>query len=252
MNPEHGGARIPGLPQAGRSPLSCRLVRELLPEALGGELHEEAMKLLEDHARHCHACGAERVRLKEAREALALLKEGGAGSPSLPEDFFRSMRAEVLEEIDWRRKKREEDARIRDLHLTRKGGFRVLGAGLPGIGLLAATLLLGLFLGRGLGRPEAPKDSPAGGPAHAGGGRIVEKSVHLPQDTKDLLDSKGFRALASDPQFAEKLRKIWREFQDQTMASGDDLSAGGFDLPESEPEGPPSPILGNVLGRTDF
>ncbi|MEZ5988050.1 MAG: zf-HC2 domain-containing protein [Planctomycetota bacterium] len=126
---------------------SCRLVLELLPESLAGDLDETTTAVVDRHLTGCHACTREAQGLRAAREALLTLRGAEA---EVEDGFFADLHRDILGEVRHRsRAGADRQALARGLEEVRGRGalLRFTGPVLQ-VASLAAALLVGLLIGR--------------------------------------------------------------------------------------------------------
>ncbi len=202
----------------------------------------EAAAVVENHARRCLACGRLWTKARSVRELLSKVGEETAW-PMLDEGFFARLRGEVLAEIQDRRRRNEEQRRLAALGsgVRRRRAARVLA----GIASLAAALLLGFVLGNRFGPrplgPQAPLAARLPGAA----------AVALEPGADELISSRAFREMVSDPEFAERLRVLWRSYLEQLPAAGAG-AAPAFPAAEGAATPARPAVLANLPGRADF
>ena len=172
-------------PSSSGAPLarSCRLVLELLPEAVGGDLDAGTELAIARHVSGCHSCGREWASLRRAHRALTSLSqrdagigEGGEGSP-LDDAFFAELHQDIIGEVRYRDQVEKDQqlfasARpVPDSPQPLSGAVRSIRgirshvrASLLHVASLAAAVVLGILIGKqfdgglvngGLGVPEA-------------------------------------------------------------------------------------------------
>lgn len=134
--------------------LSCTLVLEILPEAVGGDLDEETLAIVARHIADCHACAKEWVSLRKAYQSLQVLRETASQMPGLDDAFFAELHVDIIGEIRHQALKVHDARRIQAMRqlgatvpvVAPRSSWRV-AAILPKLVAFAATLLLGIFLG---------------------------------------------------------------------------------------------------------
>ncbi|GEM_PF-2592705 len=241
--------------------LSCKLVQDLMPDALGGDLDSSSVSSLRLHVETCHECAREWQSWARIQAELKALGE----APELPDAFFDGLREEVLGQISSLHQGVVQERELQEIHgkaipVSFFSPQRIRPILLRG-SLLAATLLIGFFLGR---------DFQSQGIENPGVGQAQPVSVHQangfsPSEIKSLesasgldpVSAKRLKELAQDPQFGARLRALFQEMETQLTQGGSSLRTASFEDEENNQEGssglglPASPILTKV-GKTDF
>lgn len=246
--------------------LSCKLVQDLMPDALGGDLDPNSVASLRLHVEGCHECAREWRSWERIQGELKTLAE----SVELPDAFFEDLREGVLSQIRAQDEGVAQERQLQEIHgkalpLSLFAPQRLKPLLLRG-SLLAATLLIGFFLGRDFGA------SPGGSSGDEGDGFRTTRAVSVQQPTGlspselksiknagglDPVSAERLKELAQDPQFAVRLRMLFQEMETQLSSGSPGIRTASFqDEEESSPGGlglgvPASPILTKV-GKTDF
>ena len=156
-------AAMPSTLDANPEP-SCRLVLELLPEAVGGDLDAGTELAIARHVSSCHACGREWASLRRAHRALTSLSEGDQtveeGS-RMDDAFFAELHQDIIGEVKYRQQQ-DKDRRLfenacplpeapqpeRGSVLSIRGIRTRLQGSLLHVASLAAAVLLGILIGK--------------------------------------------------------------------------------------------------------
>ncbi len=240
--------------------LSCSLVQDLMPDALGGDLDTNSVSSLRLHVETCHDCAREWqswVRIQEELKSLGAEQE-------LPDAFFEDLREGVLGQIRSLNEGAVQERQLQEIHEKAIPSSFFAPQRLRPIllrgSLLAATLLVGFFLGRDFGSQGSGGDTPRNAQPVS-----MQAKGFSPSEIKsiknvgglDPVSAERLKELAQDPQFAARLRVLFQEMETQLASGGSSLRNASFEDEESNPEGsnglgvPASPLLTKV-GKTDF
>lgn len=134
----------------------CSLVHDLLPAAVGGDLEPETEAALLRHVKECLQCAREWHGLADSHYALLSLADGGAADLGLDDAFFADLHDGIVGEVKRQSRLARDGARLRAQALRRRRRAGLLPM-IALAGTLAATLALGVFVGRGFraGSPES-------------------------------------------------------------------------------------------------
>ncbi len=151
---------------------SCRLVLELLPEAVGGDLDEGTELAIARHVSGCHSCGREWASLRRAHRALTSLSESGwEGGSRMDDAFFAELHQDIVGEVR-HREQLEKDQRVfqkarslpespqpdRVALSSVSGAWSRFRAPVLHVASLAAAVLLGILIGKQFEGESAPED----------------------------------------------------------------------------------------------
>ena len=164
---------------------SCSLVRELLPEAVGGDLDKATELAIARHVSSCHGCGREWASLRRAHRALTSLSDrnlvDGEGC-EVDDAFFAELHQDILGEV-LHRDQIAKDQRVFEKSRPVAGISGIAGSGMARSGIvglweripgslkhvasLAAAVLLGVLIGKqfdaaGTPHPDRPDGNGAG------------------------------------------------------------------------------------------
>jgi hypothetical protein len=242
--------------------LSCKLVQDLMPDALGGDLDSNSVSSLRVHVDSCHECAREWQSWVRIQNELKSLGE----SVDLPQGFFEDLREGVLSQIRSQSEGVAQERQLQEIHgktipLSFFAPQRIKPVLLRG-SLLAATLLIGFFLGRDFRSQGVGGKAPRKGQAVS----MQQPKGFSPSEMKSIENAGGLdpvsterlKELAQDPQFAARLRVLFQEMESQLASGGgSSLRSASFEDEEIRSGGgpglglPASPILTKV-GKTDF
>lgn len=197
---------------------SCRLVLELLPEAVGGDLDADTDLAIARHVSGCHSCGREWASLRRAHRALTSLREGNEGqdgASGLDDAFFAELHQDILGEVRYRQQL-DTDQRLfanaqqapRPLPEAPQSGLGVplalsgfrkrMRGTLLHVASLAAAILLGILIGKQFEAPVANpesnssgstpikvRDGSLGGPMRGAGDVTVPRVKRIDQPATD-------------------------------------------------------------------
>ncbi len=240
--------------------LSCNLVQDLMPDALGGDLDTNSVSSLRLHVESCHDCAREWQTWVRIQDELKSLGE----EQELPDAFFEDLREGVLGQIRSQSEGVAQERQLQEIHeraipISFFAPQRIRPILLRG-SLLAATLLIGFFLGRdfasqGTGGDGIRKAQPVS--MQPKGFSPSEIDSIKSAGGLDPVSAERLKELAQDPQFAARLRGLFQEMESQLASGGSSLRSASFEDEEANPGGgngfgvTASPLLTKV-GKTDF
>lgn len=206
---------------------SCRLVLELLPESLAGDLDPTTTGVVDAHLGACVACAREARGLRAAREALMALR---AEDGLVDESFFDDLHRDILGEVEHRtRSGVEHEVLARGVDTVRGRGVLLrFVQPLLQVASIAAALLVGLWIGRQQAGP-APESNRT-----VAGGEVPGDGVQ-PVSSSDATDVRRLPRYDFDREQRLRVEELLRSLTMPRIVVPDDEpeTDAGLEAPET-------------------